>query len=119
MMTKHQHPHVQHVTTHPLPNSKKVYVSGTLFPSVKVPMREIELTPSRKTQFNEEKSNPPVSVYDTSGPYTDPDVVINVSQGLAPLRNPWIIERNDTETYEGRKVSALDDGLLYSPESVT
>ena len=78
--------------------SKKVYVTGSR-PDLKVPFREISLsdTPS---SFGTEK-NPPVMVYDTSGPYTDPDYQIDIRNGLPSLRSQWIDERNDTEFLEG------------------
>ena len=78
--------------------SKKVYVTGSR-PDLKVPFREISLsdTPS---SFGAEK-NPPVMVYDTSGPYTDPDYQIDIRNGLPSLRSQWIDERNDTEFLEG------------------
>jgi phosphomethylpyrimidine synthase len=98
---------VDHVTTEPLPNSKKIYVPGTLHPAIRVPMRQIQLT-GKKNATAEEKV---VTVYDTSGPYTDPDVVINVAQGLAPVRSAWIEARQDTETYSGRPVQLVDDGF--------
>jgi len=78
--------------------SKKVYITGSR-PDLKVPFREISLsdTPS---SFGAEK-NPPVMVYDTSGPYTDPDYQIDIRNGLPSLRSQWIEERNDTEFLEG------------------
>ncbi len=78
----------------PLPNSKKVYVEGSR-PDIRVPMREITQSDT-PASFGPEK-NPPIYVYDTSGPYTDPSVKIDVRCGLPPLRTRWIIERNDTE----------------------
>jgi phosphomethylpyrimidine synthase len=86
------------LTREPFPASRKVYVEGTL-PGVAVPMREIALTNGEQ-----------VTVYDTSGPYTDPTAKIDVRQGLAPLRAGWIEARGDTETYTGRNRVALDDG---------
>jgi len=78
--------------------SKKVYITGSR-PDLKVPFREISLsdTPS---SFGAEK-NPPVMVYDTSGPYTDPDYQIDIRNGLPSLRSQWINERNDTEFLDG------------------
>ncbi|QLF92875.1 phosphomethylpyrimidine synthase ThiC [Pseudomonas sp. ABC1] len=82
----------------PFPRSQKIYVQGSR-PDIRVPMREISLdvTP---TAFGGE-INPPVTVYDTSGPYTDPSVTIDVRQGLADVRSPWIIDRDDTELLAG------------------
>jgi phosphomethylpyrimidine synthase len=82
----------------PFTRSRKVYVQGSR-PDIRVPMREITLdvTP---TDFGGE-INAPVTVYDTSGPYTDPDVIIDVRKGLADVRSPWIDSRNDTERLAG------------------
>ncbi|QHS37616.1 phosphomethylpyrimidine synthase ThiC [Alcaligenes faecalis] len=82
----------------PLPNSRKTYQTGSR-PDLRVPFREISLadTPSH---FGAEP-NPPLSVYDTSGPYTDPSVQIDIRKGLPPVRQAWISERNDTELMAG------------------
>jgi len=82
----------------PLPNSRKVYVEGSR-PDIRVPMREITQSDT-PASFGAEK-NPPIFVYDTSGPYTDPAVKIDIRSGLAPLRQKWIEERNDTEALDG------------------
>ena len=71
------------ITRTPFPASRKVYVPGTLHPDVRVPMREISLNPTRVNGVLEE--NPSITVYDCSGPYTDPDVDIDVHRGLPPL----------------------------------
>jgi phosphomethylpyrimidine synthase len=89
------------------PASQKVYVVGSR-PDIKVPMREISLTPTITEQGREE--NLPLRVYDTSGPYTDPDAQIDIRRGLPTLRRPWIIERNDVEEYEGRPIQPIDNG---------
>lgn len=80
----------------PLPGSKKIYRSGNLHKSIRVPSREISLTPTH-TAKNETLSNEPVIVYDTSGPYTDPSVKINIAEGLPALRREWIMARGDVE----------------------
>jgi len=77
-----------------LPNSRKVYVEGSR-PDIRVPMREISQSDT-PAEMGAEK-NPPIYVYDTSGPYTDPAAKIDIRSGLAPLREKWIEERNDTE----------------------
>ena len=77
------------LTTAPFPASRKIYVQGSL-PEVRVPMREIHLAPSPAAGNQEPASNPPVTIYDTSGPYTDPNVAIDARAGLAPLRRIWI-----------------------------
>ncbi|MDH5191178.1 MAG: phosphomethylpyrimidine synthase ThiC [Gammaproteobacteria bacterium] len=78
----------------PFPNSKKIYVTGSR-PDIKVPMREITLSDTH-TSTGVEK-NAPLTVYDTSGPYTEPDIEIDIRKGLADIRSAWIEERNDTE----------------------
>ena len=89
---------VDQQSVQPFPRSRKVYVQGTRA-DIRVPMREISLdvTP---TAFGGE-SNAPVTVYDTSGPYTDPSVTIDVRQGLADVRSAWIADRGDTEKLPG------------------
>ncbi len=86
------------LTREPFPQSRKVYVPGAQ-PGVQVPMREIALT-----------NGETVTVYDTSGPYTDPAAAIDIRSGLAPVRSEWVAARGDTERYEGRARVALDDG---------
>ncbi|MCK5893051.1 MAG: phosphomethylpyrimidine synthase ThiC [Endozoicomonadaceae bacterium] len=78
----------------PFPNSRKVYLTGSR-PDIRVPVREITLSDT-VTRLSSEK-NAPVLVYDTSGPYTDPDVTINIRNGLPHMRKNWILERNDTD----------------------
>ncbi|WP_425252591.1 phosphomethylpyrimidine synthase ThiC [Janthinobacterium sp. NFX145] len=82
----------------PLPNSRKIYVEGSR-PDIRVPMREISQSDT-EASFGGEK-NPPIYVYDTSGPYTDPDVQIDIRSGLDTPRLPWIMERADTEELSG------------------
>ena len=100
--------HVDDAAVKPLPNSRKTYVEGSR-PDIRVPMREITQSdtpihfgtaapggaPARS------EPNPPLFVYDTSGPYTDPIMKIDIRRGLEPLRLPWILERNDTEELAG------------------
>ncbi|WP_395024207.1 phosphomethylpyrimidine synthase ThiC [Comamonas odontotermitis] len=83
----------------PFPASTKRYLSGALHPDLRVPVRDIALTNGEQ-----------VSVYDTSGPYTDPSAVIDVRSGLPSLRGGWIEARGDSEYYAGRLRVALDDG---------
>lgn len=85
---------VDHAAIQPLPNSKKIYVTGSR-PDIRVPMREISQSDT-PTSFGGEK-NPPITVYDTSGPYSDPEAHIDVRSGLPALRAAWIEERQDTE----------------------
>jgi phosphomethylpyrimidine synthase len=84
----------------PFPASTKVWEPGVLHPGVRVPMREVRLTNGES-----------VTLYDTSGPYTDPHAGIDVRRGLGALRQPWIDARADTRAYDGRAAQAVDDGL--------
>ena len=85
---------VDQAAIQPLPNSHKIYISAPR-PDIRVPMRRIHQSDT-PAAFGAE-TNPPIDVYDTSGPYTDPAAVIDIRAGLAPLRAPWITERDDTE----------------------
>src|SRR6188768_1732696 len=90
------------VTTGPLPASKKVYARPDTAKDLKVPVREIMLT--------EGSGEPNLPVYDTTGPYTDPNVEIDVEKGLARDRRAWVIERGGVEEYDGREIKAEDNG---------
>ncbi|HYH86999.1 MAG TPA: phosphomethylpyrimidine synthase ThiC, partial [Pyrinomonadaceae bacterium] len=92
-----------------LPNSRRVYVEGGA--GARVPFREISLSPTRQPDGRVEE-NAPVRVYDTSGPWGDPDVRCDVRDGLPALRREWILARGDVEEYEGREVVPQDDGYL-------
>jgi phosphomethylpyrimidine synthase len=94
-----------------LPNSRKVYVNGKLHVALRVPFREIALAPT-KTINGEIEINEPVRVYDTSGPWGDPNVDVDVRYGLPPLRAKWIRDRGDVEEIEGRAVRPQDNGYL-------
>ncbi|KAB2451259.1 phosphomethylpyrimidine synthase ThiC [Bacillus sp. CH126_4D] len=87
-----------------LPGSKKVYVDGPRA-GMKVPMREIEQSDTNGIP------NPPIRVYDTSGPYTDPAYKVDLEKGMQAPRHSWILERGDVEAYEGREVKPEDDGV--------
>lgn len=91
------------VTTGPLPASTKVHKAGILYPDIRVPMREIALHPTA--------GEPPVTVYDASGPYTDPKHILNIEGGLPRLRHAWAVARGDVEAYEGRHVRPEDNGF--------
>ena len=97
-------PAVPQVTTGPLPASTKVFRAGTLHPTIRVPMREIAVHPSA--------GEPPVTVYDSSGPYTDPSAGIAIERGLPRLRRAWIEARGDVEEGEGRAVRPEDNGFV-------
>jgi phosphomethylpyrimidine synthase len=96
----------------PLPNSRKVYVTGSR-PDLRVPMREVSQSDT-PASFGAEK-NPPVFVYDTSGPYTDPSVRIDIRRGLPPVRGAWVLERKDTEELPG-PTSAYGRDRLSDPK---
>jgi phosphomethylpyrimidine synthase len=93
-----------------LPNSSRIYIDGQQ-PGVRVPFREIEQNPTRNFD-NTLEENPPVRVYDTSGPYGDPSIACDVREGLATVRREWIVGRGDVEEYEGRELKPIDDGYL-------
>lgn len=92
------------ITTGPLPASRKIHVPGVLHPDIRVPMREISVHPTA--------GEPPLPVYDSSGPYTDPEVQIDIAAGLPPLRRAWIEARGDVEEYQGREVKPEDNGFV-------
>ncbi len=93
-----------------LPNSSRVYVAGKQ-PGVRVPFREITLNPTRNFDGTLEQ-NESVRVYDTSGPWGDPDIKGDVREGLSELRREWIVGRGDVEEYQGRELQPIDDGYL-------
>ena len=103
--------HVDGAAVQPFPNSRKVYVTGSR-PDIRVPMREI-VQSDTPTRMGGEK-NPPIFVYDTSGPYTDPEARIDLRRGLPPLREKWIEERNDTERLT-QQSSAYGQARLADP----
>src|SRR5690606_10290846 len=89
----------QKITNHPFPNSKKVFIPGNLHP-IQVAMREISLSPTKLSNGGLE-INPAVTIYDTSGPYTDVNCEIDIRKGLERIRDQWILDRNDVEILEG------------------
>ncbi|HAQ35950.1 MAG TPA: phosphomethylpyrimidine synthase, partial [Alphaproteobacteria bacterium] len=90
------------VTTGPLPGSRRVYTAPAAAPDLKVPHREIDLHPTA--------IEPPVRVYDCSGPYSDADAVIDVENGLPQTRTRWVLERGGVVSYDGREPTPLDNG---------
>ncbi len=90
------------VTTGSLPASRKVYSAPDAAPDLRVPVREISLDAS--------SGEAALPVYDTTGPYTDPDVVIDVEKGLPRARLEWVKERGGVEQYEGRPIQPVDNG---------
>ncbi|WP_320195660.1 phosphomethylpyrimidine synthase ThiC [Agrobacterium rosae] len=91
------------VTTGPLPASTKVYKPGIIHSHIRVPMREIAVHPTA--------GEPPVTVYDSSGPYTDPTHTVSIDGGLPRLRHDWVVARGDVEAYDGRHVKPEDNGF--------
>ncbi|NMN04230.1 MULTISPECIES: phosphomethylpyrimidine synthase ThiC [unclassified Novosphingobium] len=91
------------VTTGPIRGSRKIHVESPRFPGLTVAMREIALEPGC--------GEPPLRVYDTSGPYSDPRIAIDIRAGLPRLRHDWIVGRGDVETYAAREVKPEDNGL--------
>ncbi len=85
----------EQISRTPFPNSKKIYVDGVLHP-IKVAMREISLADTKMSNGKIEK-NPAVTIYDTSGAFTDPNIEIDIRKGLPRIREQWIIDRNDVE----------------------
>ncbi|MGB1219731.1 MAG: phosphomethylpyrimidine synthase ThiC [Flavobacteriales bacterium] len=113
MSKKETKPTQESISRQPFPASKKVYIKGELHPEISVAMREIELSPTFDQTTKEKiEDNPALTVYDTSGPYTDPSIDINVQKGLQPVRNQWIENRGDVDQLEdissffGRKRAA-------------
>lgn len=101
------------VTAEALPASRKIHEPGQLHPGIRVPMREITMHPSAK--------EPPLRVYDSSGPYTDPGATIDIRCGLPRLRDTWIRARSDVGEYAGRAMQPGDNGVSpnqdgYVPE---
>jgi phosphomethylpyrimidine synthase len=97
MKNKDTAPKQDGITRQPFPNSTKVYVAGKIHPQIKVAMREIALSDTTDSLTKKKTSNAPITVYDTSGPYTDPTKEINVHLGIERIREPWILDRNDVE----------------------
>ncbi|WP_276968418.1 phosphomethylpyrimidine synthase ThiC, partial [Metallibacterium scheffleri] len=101
---------VPKVVADALPASRKIHVPGALHADVRVPMRQITLQPT--------SGEPPFTVYDSSGPYTDPQAHIDIERGLPQLRKGWIEARGDVECINGRAVCPEDDGLASAQARV-
>lgn len=97
MKKKDTAPKQDGVTRNPFPNSKKIYVPGEIHLHINVAMREIELHDTVDSMTKKRMPNEPVTVYDTSGPYTDPNKEINIHNGLERIREQWILDRGDVE----------------------
>ena len=90
------------VENSPIPGSRKVYEPGVRFPALRVPFREVAL--------HESANESPVTIYDSSGPYTDENFTPDISRGLPRLREQWIVDRGDVEYIEAREVKPEDNG---------
>ena len=90
----------EYITQAPIPGSQKVYIASEVDPRVRVPMRRIDLADT-VAQDGGKTPNAPIYVYDTSGPFTDPSVDVEVQRGIPRLRAEWIAERGDTEELAG------------------
>ena len=97
MKKKDTAPKQNGITRKPFPKSRKIYVPGTIHPQIKVAMRKIALSNTIDSMTKKEIPNQSVTVYDTSGPYTDPEKEINVHQGIERIREQWILDRGDIE----------------------
>ncbi|MCG8895919.1 phosphomethylpyrimidine synthase ThiC [Tenacibaculum finnmarkense] len=97
MKNKDTAPKQDGITRQPFPNSQKIYVNGTIHPQIKVAMRQISLSDTVDSMTKKKTPNEPVTVYDTSGPYTDPSKEIDVHAGIERIREPWIKDRGDVE----------------------
>lgn len=97
-----QTPVIGTIPTGERPGSRKVYAKGVMFPDLRVPFREVAVHPSA--------GEPPVTIYDPSGPYTDPNATIDINKGLARPRDAWVIARGDVEACEPRAVKPEDNG---------
>ena len=95
MSTKEKKANQEVISRKPFPNSKKIYVKGQIH-NISVAMREVSLSETKLSNDKVEK-NAPVTLYDASGPYTDPAIDINIHNGLPRLRESWIKDRNDVE----------------------
>ena len=100
-----------------MPNSQRVYVEGEIHPEVRVPFREISLAPTKDFDGQLEP-NEPVRVYDSSGPWGDPQFTGDSSKGLPALRAEWIRARGDVAEYDGREVKPQDNGYLTRPRRI-
>ena len=104
----------ENISREPFPNSRKIYIKGSVHPNVRVGMREIEISESD----NFFSSNPTntyahYSTYDTSGPYTDSNVQIDITKGLDKLREKWILARGDVEEAKSRSKNRRTKKMLW------
>ncbi|WP_019220512.1 phosphomethylpyrimidine synthase ThiC [Bartonella senegalensis] len=98
------------ISCSPFPASCKIYQQSPFFSDVRVPLREISLTNG--------SSEKPLNIYDTSGPYTDKDMIIDITKGLPAIGSAWLSKRADTEPYPARSIKPEDNGLAYEETSI-
>lgn len=98
------------IVSEAIPGSRKVYAGGCAHPDLRVPFREVALHPSA--------NEPPVTLYDPSGPYTDPSVTIDIERGLSRAREAWIVARGDVEYVPGREVKPEDNGNVGADKQI-
>ena len=101
MKSKDTAPKQDGITRQPFPNSKKIYVEGKIHPQIQVAMREISLSDTIDSLTKKKTSNEPITVYDTSGPYTDPNKEIDIHAGIDRIREDWIKGRGDVDQLDG------------------
>ena len=92
-----------------LPGRRRIYISGQTHPEIRVAATEVEQTPTKR-EGSPDVANPPIRLYDASGPWGDPDRELDPRRGLGPLRGDWIAARGDSDLYEGRVPRPTDDG---------
>ena len=97
--------HINDLCFKPIPGSRKVYVRGRIHSDMRVPFREIAQTPGKSKQ-DKVSDNPPIRLYDTTGPYTDPQIKTSIGNGLPKVRNQWILKRKDTQKVCNDSISA-------------
>jgi phosphomethylpyrimidine synthase len=103
------------MTDYQFPKSRRIYKEGSR-PDIRVPFREVSLNVTRGVDGRTE-TNDPIAIYDTNGPWGDPQIQSDVRDGLPALRQKWIIERGDVEEYEGRRVQPVDNGYRSNDEA--
>ncbi|WP_273759591.1 phosphomethylpyrimidine synthase ThiC [Bartonella sp. ML70XJBT.G] len=98
------------ISCSPFPASRKIYQQSSLFSDVRVPLRQISLT--------DDSGEKPFNIYDTSGPYTDQNMIIDITKGLPAIGSSWLAKRADTESYPARSIKPEDNGFIYDTPSI-
>ena len=112
MKKKDTRPEQKAITRGPLPKSRKIYVAGEIYKDIRVPMREIALSDTKNAITGKMEANAPVTVYDTSGAYTDLEKNVDIRKGLEPLRQKWIVNRGDVEPLEQFSSTFCNERLM-------